>query len=191
MKKRLKSILTIVATIFLSTGTILPEAIRLTSRSANAVEFDHTEVEQERFIAMAVPRAFGYSLVIVEQKSDTQACWSERGSSPTVVDPLLLNFDFTGICGRATDSNGYSVRMGQQDLALSHSLTVRSVENEIFLVATSRADVSAPPIIIGRSYGISNSFTKIILEPGWRFTKRSYQGKTLGHIYFTSDRPLN
>ena len=159
--------------------------------NATAVEFDHTEVEQERFIAMAVPRAFGYSLIILEQISDSQACWSERGSSPTVIDPLLVNFDFTGICGRATDSNGYSVRIGEQDLSLSHSLTVRSVEDEMFLVATSGANPEAPPIIIGRSYGMSNGFTKIILEPGWRFTKRSYQGKTLGHIYFTSDNLPN
>jgi hypothetical protein len=188
MQQRLKSILTTLATLFLSTGIILPEAIRLPSRSANAVEFEHTEVEQERFIAMAVPRAFGNSLIILEQISDTQACWSEHGTAPTIVDPLLIDFDFTGICGRATDSNGYSVRIGGKDLALSHSLTVRSVDNEIFLVATSHHNVETPPIVIGRSYGISNGFIKIILEPGWRFTKRSYQGKTLGHIYFTFDR---
>ena len=29
---------------------------------------------------------------------------------------------------------------------------------------------------------------KVILEPGWRFTKRSYQGKVLGHFYFTSNQ---
>lgn len=29
---------------------------------------------------------------------------------------------------------------------------------------------------------------KIDLEPGWRFAKRSYNGKTLGHIYFTRDQ---
>lgn len=161
------------------------------SPNAIAVEFDKTEVEQERFVAVAFPRTFGYSLIVFEQISDAQACWSEQGSSPTVVDPLLVNFDFTGICGRATDSNGYSVRMGGKDLALSHRLTVRSVDGEIFLVATSQDNPEASPILIGRSYGMSNGFTKIILEPGWRFTKRSYQGKTLGHIYFTNDRRPN
>ena len=179
---RLKSWLTTLATLVLSTGTILPPAI--------AVEFDQTEVEQERFVAIAIPRAFGYTLLVVEQISNTQACWRERGNQPTVVDPLLLNFDFTGICGRATDSNGFSVRMGGQDLALSHSLSVRGLENDIVLVAVSRADISSPPIVIGRANGISNGFSKIVLEPGWRFTKRAYEGKTLGHVYFTNDRPV-
>ncbi len=183
MTIRLKSLLTPLATLVLSTGVLLSSAI--------AVQFDQTEVEQERFVAIAIPRAFGYTLLVVEQISDTQPCWSERGNQPTVVDPLLLNFDFTGICGRATDSNGYSVRMAGQDLALSHSLSLRGLEHDIVLVAVSRANTSTPPIIIGRAYGIGNGFTKIILEPGWRFTKRTYQGKTLGHIYFTSDRPAN
>jgi hypothetical protein len=191
MKPRLQPILTTFATLILSTGIILSEAIQPMSRSANAVEFDNTEVEQERFIAMAVPRAYGYSLIVLEQISDTQACWSEQGTAPTIVDPLLVDFDFTGICGRATDSNGYSVRVGGKDLALSHSLSVQSVDNEIFLVATSHHNVETPPIVIGRSHGISNGFIKIILEPGWRFTKRSYQGKTLGHIYFTYDQRPN
>ncbi|TVU54717.1 MAG: DUF3747 domain-containing protein [Arthrospira sp. PLM2.Bin9] len=154
---------------------------------ANAVQFGQQEVDQDRFVAMAVPRAFGYSLVVVEQISDSRPCWSENGSRPVQVEPLLLNFDFTGICGRATDSNGYSVRMGGQDLALSHSLTVQAIPGEILLVANSRADVYAPPIIIGRSFGRSSGFTKIFLEPGWRFTKRTYNDRTLGHIYFTHD----
>ncbi|MEL7037624.1 MAG: DUF3747 domain-containing protein [Cyanobacteria bacterium J06592_8] len=154
---------------------------------AMAFEFGQKEVEQERFAAMAVPRAFGYSLVIVEQISNTVDCWSESGNNPIEIDPLLLNFDFTGICGRATDSNGYSVRMGGEDLALSHRLSVRGVGNEILLVATSRDDVYASPIVIGRTNGMSNGFTKIILEPGWRMTKRTYNGQTLGHVYFTHD----
>lgn len=159
--------------------------------NAIAVQFDQTEVEQDRFVAIAVPRAFGHTLVIVEQVSDSRPCWSEGGSQPTIIDPLLLNFDFTGICGRAADSNGYSVRMAGQDLALSHALSVQSTPNDILLVAQSRADAYAPPIIIGRTYGFTGGFAKIILEPGWRLTKRAYQGKTLGHIYFTSDSPAS
>jgi N-acetylmuramoyl-L-alanine amidase len=161
------------------------------SLNAIAFQFDQTEVDQDRFVAIAVPRAFGHTLVIVEQVSDRRPCWSESGSQPTIVDPLLLNFDFTGICGRATDSNGYSVRMAGTDLVLSHALSVQSTPSDILLVAQSRADVYAPPIIIGRTYGFTSGFAKIILEPGWRLTKRVYQGKTLGHIYFTSDSPAS
>ena len=28
---------------------------------------------------------------------------------------------------------------------------------------------------------------KISLDPGWRFTKRTYQGRELGHVYLTYD----
>ncbi|MGL6139047.1 MAG: DUF3747 domain-containing protein, partial [Planktothrix sp.] len=65
------------------------------SLNAIAVDFDQKEVEQDRFVAIAVPRAFGHTLVIVEQVSDSRPCWSESGSQPAIVDPLLLNFDFT------------------------------------------------------------------------------------------------
>ena len=171
--------------------TIVTLAILLSTISVpfktNAVEFGQTEVDQERFIAIAVPRTFGYSLVIVEQVTTRRACWSESGTQPIEVDPLLLNFDFTGICGRATDSNGYSVRVEGQDLALSHNLSVQGTPNDILLVATPRGNFNAQPIIIGRTYGLTQGFSKIILEPGWRFTKRNYQGKTLGHIYLTYD----
>lgn len=159
-----------------------PAAIR-----AETIEFGQQEVEQKRFIAIAVPRRYGYSLVVVEQVRDTRPCWQESGNAPIQVDPLLLTFDFTGICGRATDSNGYSVRMGGQDLALTHTLSVRGVGNDILLVASSRVDVYAAPIVIGRTYGVTNGFAKIVLEPGWRFTKRTYGEKTLGHVYFTHD----
>jgi len=179
MKRVFKRTLAALAMTVLSTVNVASEAI--------AVEFGQREVEQERFVAMAVPRAYGYSLVIVEQVSNSTPCWSESGSNPIQVDPLLLNFDFTGICGRATDSNGYSVRMGGEDLALSHSLSVRGVGDDILLVATSRENPYDEPIVIGRSYGVSNGFVKIILEPGWRFAKRTYQDKTLGHTYFTHD----
>lgn len=107
------------------------------SLNAIAFQFDQTEVDQDRFVAIAVPRAFGHTLVIVEQVSDRRPCWSESGSQPTIVDPLLLNFDFTGICGRATDSNGYSVRMAGTDLVLSHALSVQSTPSDILLVAQS------------------------------------------------------
>ncbi len=179
MKRAFNRTFAVLAMTALSTFNVASQAI--------AVQFGQYEVQQDRFIAMAVPRAFGHSLVIVEQVSNSRPCWNESGSSPTVVDPLLLSFDFTGICGRATDSNGYSVRMGEQDLVMSHTLNVRGVGNELLLVATSRVNPHDQPIVIGRTYGLSDGFTKIVLEPGWRFTKRTYQGQTLGHIYFTHD----
>ncbi|MGD1712753.1 DUF3747 domain-containing protein [Dapis sp. BLCC M172] len=154
---------------------------------AQANFFDQKEVEQSRYIAIAVPRAFGPQLLILEQKTDARECWTESGDRPTLVDPLLLNFDFTGICGRATDSNGYSIRMAGTDLALDYALSLQMSGGDIRLMGISRVDSNAPRLLIGRTYGLANGFTKIVLEPGWRFAKRSYQGKELGHIYVTTD----
>ena len=153
----------------------------------NASIFDQEEVDQSRFIAIAVPRAFGPQLLILEQKSDSRLCWAESGERPTLVDPLLLNFDFTGICGRATDSNGYSIRIADSDMALNYALSLQSSGGDVRLLGISRVDSTAPRLLIGRTYGLADGFTKIILEPGWRFTKRSYQGRVLGHIYLTTD----
>jgi len=154
---------------------------------AKANFFDQKEVEQSRYIAIAIPRVVGPQLLILEQKTDARKCWSESGDRPTLVDPLLLNFDFTNICGRATDSNGYSIRMAGTDLALKYVLSLRISGGDIRLMGISRVDSNAPRLLIGRTYGLANGLTKIILEPGWRFAKRSYQGKELGHIYVTTD----
>ena len=182
MKRAFQRIIPALAMTVLSSFSIASEAI--------AFQFDQKEVEQDRFVAIAVERNYGPTLLVLEQISDSQACWSESGYSPVEIDPLLLNFDFTGICGRATDSNGYSVRMAGQDLAMSHSLSVQKANGDILLVATSRNDPSAAPIIIGRTNGVSSTgFTKIILEEGWRFTKRMYGDRVLGHFYMTSDFP--
>ncbi len=80
--------------------------------SAKAFTFDETEISQDRVIVVAQPRPYGgYQLLILEQVSDKRQCWSESGSNPVKVDPLLVTFDFTGICRCATDSNGFSIRM--------------------------------------------------------------------------------
>lgn len=156
-----------------------------------AATFESAEVTAEKFIAVATPAYSNnqHQLLIIEQISNTQPCWSENGSNPVKVDPLLLNFDFTGICGRSNDSNAYSIRMNGQDLGLDYILRVVKRDGDLLLVGTSRTNYAAPEIEIGRTQGISDGFQKIILNPGWRFTRRSYQGKKLGHIYLTNDSP--
>lgn len=156
-----------------------------------AATFESAEVTAEKFIAVATPAYSNnqHQLLIIEQISSTQPCWSESGSNPVKVEPLLLNFDFTGICGRSNDSNAYSIRMNGQDLGLDYILRVVKRDGDLLLVGTSRTNYAAPEIEIGRTQGISEGFQKIILNPGWRFTRRSYQGKKLGHIYLTNDSP--
>jgi N-acetylmuramoyl-L-alanine amidase len=104
------------------------------------------------------------------------------------VDPLLVTFDFTGICGRATDSNGFSIRMAGTDLALKYALTLETVNGNVLLMGTP-VDYVGKSVIIGRTNGDVNEFMKISLDPAWRLSKRVYQGRTLGHFYFTTNEP--
>ncbi len=167
-------------------------AATLTSFSAyypaQGVSFEQQEVEQSQFIAIARP--FGenkYDLLILQQLPGQRQCWSENSSNPILVTPLLLNFDFTGSCERSTDSNGYSLRLDGQDYGLDYLLRLVERNGELVLVGTHRTDPSQKEIIVGRTEGISKGFLKITLNPGWRFTKRAYQGRVLSHVYLTGD----
>ncbi|MBD2577936.1 DUF3747 domain-containing protein [Oscillatoria sp. FACHB-1406] len=158
--------------------------------SAPASLFDNTEVRQEKFIAIASP--FGveqrrYTLLLVEQISNARPCWRESAGSPTRVDPLLLDFDFTGTCERGIDGNYYSIRIGNEDYGGRYLLSIVPRDNDLVLMGTSLTEPNLPPIEIGRTNGIADGYLKINLNPGWRFTKRTYQGKVLSHIYFTGD----
>lgn len=156
---------------------------------ATAATFDNQEVNADKFIVISTP-VYGnnqHQLLIVEQISNKRPCWSESGSNPVTVDPLLLNFDFTGICGRITDSNGYSIRMAGQDMGLDYLLRIVEQNGDLMLVGSHRVNRQMPDIEIGKTNGTAEGFTKIILNPGWRLTRRTYQGKPLGHVYLTND----
>jgi N-acetylmuramoyl-L-alanine amidase len=156
---------------------------------AKAVDFGQQEVQQNKFVAVAMPYAGNqYNLFIFEQISKTQPCWQLSSSGSAIaVDLLLQKFDFTGICGRNSDTNGYSIRKAGQDLSWRYNLNIVKRDSELVLLGVSSTEPNAPPLEIGRTYGVTNGFTKIVLNPGWRFTKRTYNGKVLGHTYLTSD----
>jgi N-acetylmuramoyl-L-alanine amidase len=99
----------------------------------------------------------------------------------------LLNFDFTGICDRSTDSNGYSLRIAGQDLGLQYGLRLVQRNNDLVLMAYSLGDRTLPDIELGRTNGITDGFGKIILDPGWRLTRRVYRHRNLPHLYLTRD----
>lgn len=160
--------------------------------TALAATFGQKEVKQSNFVVVAVPRQDDYySLLLIEQLSSNKDCWKESGSSPTQIEPLLLNFDFSGICGRSTDSNGYSIRQAGQDMALQYRLSVQKRQDDVVLLGMPSGGQQGGSVEIGRTRGFESGFLKIKLNPGWRLTKRTYQGKTLGHIYLTTDQPLN
>jgi len=173
-------------------ATLLAGLSTLTvAKTAVAQFFGQQDIpQQNRLVAVAAPVDGGSShkLVIFEQIRNDRACWSESGSNPTIVNPLLLTFDFTGICSRSIDSNGYSIRMAGEDLGLTYSLSIVRSGNDLVLVGKNPIRRSDPVVEIGRAYGLTTDYAKLVLHPGWRFTRRTYNGQTLGHIYLTNDQ---
>ncbi len=154
---------------------------------AIAYNFGEETVNADEFILVAAPigdRA--HQLLILRQVTNERPCWSESGGR---VDPLLLSFDFTGICARSTDSNGYSLRMSGQDLGMDYSLRVIPSGNSLMLMAVS--DRSGLRIPIGQTDSVVSGFAKIYLYPGWYISQRSYEGQALGHFYVTHQQDLN
>ncbi|WP_013321591.1 DUF3747 domain-containing protein [Gloeothece verrucosa] len=150
-----------------------------------AGQFEETEINQNEVVAIARPYGGNkYDLLVIQQIPGKRQCWSESGSNPVVVDPLLLNYDFTGICNRSTDSNGYSIRLDGQDYGLDYLLRIVERNGELVLVGTNRSN-SSQEIVVARTKGMASGFLKFQLEPGWEFTKRTYNGKMLGHFYFS------
>jgi Spy/CpxP family protein refolding chaperone len=159
---------------------------------AHANTFGKTEVRQNNFIAVAAPvGSTRHQLLVIEQVSNDRPCWQETGANPVEIDPLLLDFDFTGICGRSTDSNGYSIRVGDQDLGMQYTLRVVQDGNDMVLMGVPFSSRSGGSLEIGRARGVTSGFAKLQLNPGWRFTKRNYDGRTLGHVYLTNDLTLS
>lgn len=197
------------------TATTMTAAIGILTSTASAQQFGQTEVDQSHFVAVASPYRGGsaHQLLILEQVSEQRPCWSELSSSPTssllssaetstaslpaasstssltLIDPLLLEFNFTGICSRSTDSNGYSIRVNGEDLGLRYSVRIVYHNGDMLLVGAPSTR-NEPYILIGHTNGMTDEFAKITLTPGWRFTKRTYADRTLGHVYLTYDGNL-
>ncbi|MDJ0574005.1 MAG: DUF3747 domain-containing protein [Xenococcaceae cyanobacterium MO_234.B1] len=150
-----------------------------------AFEIGEEKIDQSQVVAVAIPGRF-FNLVVIEQIPEKEACWNEIGSQPTIIDPLWTTFDFTGICRRATDSNGYSVRLDGQDTSQDYSLDVVEKDEEIQLIAVSRRDRSRT--VIGKTFGkAEGKFLKIYLNPGWKFTKKTVDEQVLGHFFLSGD----
>lgn len=147
--------------------------------------FTAVPVEETRFILVAAPIGKGESaqLNIYEQRSSKRPCYAVSGSSPAVVDPLLATFDFTGICNRYIDGNGYSLRIGADDLGTRYRLSVVKTGSDVELLAVPTRDPSKPTLLIARTGGPGSDFLQLEMEPGWSLRRRQYGKKTLGHLY--------
>ena len=175
----MKSLL-LTAAISLSTFSFIPY------RTVQASSFGEQEVNRERFAVIAAPYRHGYNLVVVEQIPGQKQCWSETGTSPTVVEPLFLNFDFTNACKRHADSNNYSIRFNGRDYGMDYLTDIVEQDGELHLIGIPR-DSTKPQIHLGRTYGLSSGSLKITLDPQWRLTKRTYGGDTTDHIYLSGN----
>ena len=170
-------------------AAVFTGAIAITTPLLPAIaQFSEEPVPEQQVIAVAVPAgAIGYNLAVIEQIPGQQDCFALNGSEPTIVDPLWTTFDFTGSCSRATDSNGYSVRLDGQDNSLDYRLDVVTKADELQLVAYNRNDGSKT--VVGQTNGIAEDgeYLKIDLKPGWKLSKKAYEGKVLGGYFFSGD----
>ena len=180
------------------TARFLPAAVGLSACTvfaglpaalAQGSLFTTVPVEQSKFILVSAPIGNGErsQLNIYEQRSDKRPCFAVAGGTPAVVDPLLSKFDFTGICNRYIDGNGYSLRIGGDDLGTRYRLTVVNTGSDIELLAAPTRDRSKPTMLVAKAGGSGSGFLKLNLEPGWSLMRRAYGKKPLGHIYVYRD----
>jgi len=153
--------------------------------------FDSQPLDQDRFAVLA--QAVGsnsWKLLVLEQIKTSPRCWEER--SDGLVKPSLNDFDFTGICSRYLDSNGYSLRAGGEDMNKGFRLRLENDRNDLVLMAID-ADQGIPiPVArANRPRRDRDAFVKLSMEPGWNLERRAYRGRTLSHVYFAHQDPTS
>ncbi|MEB3360849.1 MAG: DUF3747 domain-containing protein [Synechococcaceae cyanobacterium] len=155
--------------------------------------FEAAPLDMQRFVLVAAPigsKGDRAQLNIYEQLSPKRACFSVGAGKPAVVDPLLAGFDFTGICSRYIDANGFSLRIGGTDLATSYRLMVSRSSDDTLLLGLPTKAGAGPELVIARTQGPGGGFLKFELEPGWTLMRRAFRGRQLGHVYvYAADWP--
>ena len=151
--------------------------------------FGMAELDPQKLLVVAAPigSSSRSQLNIYEQVNGRRPCFAVAEGRPAVVSPLLSTFDFTGICGRYIDANGYSVRVGDTDLATVYRLSVVNQGADILLMALPTRPGAGPEMVVGRTLGNGTGFLKLELEPGWRLARRTFRGRSLGHVYLYRD----
>ena len=151
--------------------------------------FTAVPVELSNFVLVSAPIGQGErsQLNIYEQRTTKRSCFAVAAGSPAMVDPLLSTFDFTGVCNRYIDGNGYSLRIGGDDLGTRYRLSVVNTGSDIELLATPTKNPSQPTMLVARAGGAASGFVQLKLEPGWTLKRRAYGKKSLGHLYVYRD----
>ena len=109
------------------------------------------------------------------------------------MEPSLNRFNFSGICKRYLDSNGYSLRSGGQDLGTRFRFRLKPSGASLRLEALDPQQRA--PLLVGQAplptRRDPNGFVALQLEPGWALERRVYQGRPLNHLYFAHHDPVN
>ena len=162
----------------------------LTPWAGAANLFDSRPLDTSRFAVLARPVGpSDWNLLVLEQIQAQPLCWEQRPDG--LIDPALNRFDFTGICSRYLDSNGYSLRIGDEDLASRYRLRLEQRGGSLALLAMSPNE--SGQLLVGRGpvpQRDRDGFVQIQLEPGWQLQRRVYGQQTLSHIYFANNTPL-
>ena len=153
--------------------------------------FDSTALPQESFAVLAQPVGRAkWKLLVLEQIKAHPRCWTPRQDG--LVEPSLNRFDFSGICKRYLDSNGYSLRSGGQDLGTRFRFRLQQSGTSLRLEALDPQQRA--PLLVGQARILGrdpNGFVPLKLEPGWALERRLYQGRKLNHLYFAHQEPVN
>jgi hypothetical protein len=169
-------------------GSTLPAALPGLGRAAGL--FASQPVDPARFAVLGRPVGDGdWNLLVLEQLAPAPRCWTPQADG--LVDPSLNRFDYTGVCSRYLDSNGYSLRIGGQDLATSYRLRLQQQGGVLLLQALSPNEPTV--LVVGRAEvprRDRDAFVAIQLDPGWELQRRSFGSQTLNHLYFANPNPL-
>ena len=163
----------------------------LVGSQAAAGVFQSQPLEQERLAVLGQPvGSQGWKLLVLEQLKPAPKCWEERRDG--LIDPALNRFNFSGICSRYLDSNGYSLRVGDDDVSPRYRLRLESQGNTLVLLAMSGSHPTE--LVVGRGaipLRDRSSFVALKLEPGWQLERRMYGERSLSHVYFANPQPLD
>ena len=163
----------------------------LVGSQAAAGVFQSQPLEQERLAVLGQPvGSQGWKLLVLEQLKPAPKCWEERRDG--LIDPALNRFNFSGICSRYLDSNGYSLRVGDDDVSPRYRLRLESQGNTLVLLAMSGSHPTE--LVVGRGaipLRDRSGFIALKLEPGWQLERRMYGDRSLSHVYFANPQPLD
>lgn len=165
-------------------------ALGLASAATAMALFDSRPLDGSRFAVLAKPVGSNdWTLLVLEQIQPQPLCWQTRPDG--LIDPALNRFDFTGICSRYLDSNGYSLRIGADDMASRYRLRLEQRGTSLALLAMNPNEPSQ--LLVGRGtvpQRDRDGFVQIQLAPGWQLERRLYRQQTLSHVYFANATPL-